>query len=126
MRSRVGMTSQQEPSLQRGHPTGDTLSTGTGGPQQWVHARSSHLGDSNAPGSSDAGLSVNGDNASLGGVSIMPKQSRRTSRWKDNAFDNVPVQTLSGDGAYTAVLIVPTGIGAAIGGYAGDALPVAR
>ncbi|KAL2553384.1 putative lipoprotein [Forsythia ovata] len=28
--------------------------------------------------------------------------------------------------AYTSVLIVPTGIGAAIGGYAGDALPVAR
>ena len=28
--------------------------------------------------------------------------------------------------AYTVVLIVPTGIGAAIGGYAGDALPVAR
>mgnify|MGYP006266631045 CR=1 FL=1 len=27
---------------------------------------------------------------------------------------------------YTALLIVPTGIGAAIGGYAGDALPVAR
>jgi len=27
---------------------------------------------------------------------------------------------------YTAVLVVPTGIGAAIGGYAGDALPVAR
>jgi hypothetical protein len=27
---------------------------------------------------------------------------------------------------FTAVLIVPTGIGAAIGGYAGDALPVAR
>ncbi|MGD1940454.1 MAG: DUF3326 domain-containing protein [Leptolyngbyaceae cyanobacterium] len=27
---------------------------------------------------------------------------------------------------YTAVLIVPTGVGAAIGGYAGDALPVAR
>lgn len=27
---------------------------------------------------------------------------------------------------YTAVLLVPTGIGAAIGGYAGDALPVAR
>ena len=26
---------------------------------------------------------------------------------------------------YTAVLIVPTGFGAAIGGYAGDALPVA-
>ncbi|CAN0061800.1 unnamed protein product, partial [Discosporangium mesarthrocarpum] len=28
--------------------------------------------------------------------------------------------------SYTAVLIVPTGIGASIGGYAGDALPVAR
>ncbi len=27
---------------------------------------------------------------------------------------------------YTAILIVPTGIGATIGGYAGDALPVAR
>ena len=27
---------------------------------------------------------------------------------------------------YTTVLIIPTGIGAAIGGYAGDALPVAR
>lgn len=27
---------------------------------------------------------------------------------------------------YTVVLIVPTGVGAAIGGYAGDALPVAR
>ena len=27
---------------------------------------------------------------------------------------------------YTAALVVPTGIGAAIGGYAGDALPVAR
>jgi hypothetical protein len=28
--------------------------------------------------------------------------------------------------SYTAILIVPTGIGAAIGGYAGDALPVAK
>lgn len=27
---------------------------------------------------------------------------------------------------YTSVMIVPTGIGAAIGGFAGDALPVAR
>lgn len=35
--------------------------------------------------------------------------------------------TLSSDTRpYTVVLIVPTGIGAAIGGYAGDALPVAR
>ncbi|NEP23560.1 DUF3326 domain-containing protein [Moorena sp. SIO3I6] len=28
--------------------------------------------------------------------------------------------------AYTVVLIIPTGVGASIGGYAGDALPVAR
>lgn len=27
---------------------------------------------------------------------------------------------------YTAILIVPTGVGAAIGGYAGDAIPIAR
>ena len=27
---------------------------------------------------------------------------------------------------YTSVMIVPTGIGAAIGGFAGDALPTAR
>ncbi|MGL5197125.1 MAG: DUF3326 domain-containing protein, partial [Chroococcales cyanobacterium] len=27
---------------------------------------------------------------------------------------------------YTVMLIVPTGVGAAIGGYAGDALPIAR
>ncbi|QLE58230.1 DUF3326 domain-containing protein [Nostoc sp. TCL26-01] len=27
---------------------------------------------------------------------------------------------------YTAILIIPTGVGAAIGGYAGDALPIAR
>lgn len=45
---------------------------------------------------------------------------------RDGMFDNLPTQTVSGDGSYTAVLIVPTGIGAAIGGYAGDALPVAR
>lgn len=32
----------------------------------------------------------------------------------------------SGRRPYSAVLVVPTGIGAAIGGYAGDALPVAR
>ncbi len=32
----------------------------------------------------------------------------------------------SGRRPYTAVLVVPTGIGAGVGGYAGDALPVAR
>ncbi len=33
---------------------------------------------------------------------------------------------VAGRRPYTAVLVVPTGIGAAVGGYAGDALPVAR
>lgn len=45
---------------------------------------------------------------------------------RGSQYDNAPVQTRSRDGGYTAVLIVPTGIGASIGGYAGDALPVAR
>ena len=36
------------------------------------------------------------------------------------------MNALSSPHPYTVVLIVPTGIGAAIGGYAGDALPVAR
>ncbi|WOD39436.1 DUF3326 domain-containing protein [Nodosilinea sp. E11] len=36
------------------------------------------------------------------------------------------MHAVSGRRPYTAVLVVPTGIGAAVGGYAGDALPVAR
>jgi hypothetical protein len=36
------------------------------------------------------------------------------------------MQQISTQRPYTVMLIVPTGIGAAIGGYAGDALPVAR
>ncbi len=39
-------------------------------------------------------------------------------------LERVPPRT--NGGPYTAVVVVPTGIGAAIGGYAGDALPVAR
>ena len=39
-------------------------------------------------------------------------------------FERVPPR-LSAQ-PYTAALVVPTGIGATIGGYAGDALPVAR
>ncbi|MFQ3616905.1 MAG: DUF3326 domain-containing protein [Cyanobacteriota bacterium] len=37
-----------------------------------------------------------------------------------------PTRNPTGDRPYTAMLIVPTGVGASIGGYAGDALPVAR
>lgn len=39
-------------------------------------------------------------------------------------FDGLPPRTSCQP--YTAILAVPTGIGAAIGGFAGDALPVAR
>lgn len=60
-----------------------------------------------------------------GGV-INMRDPREGSRSRIGSFDNVPVKAVSGDGSYTAVLIVPTGIGAAIGGFAGDALPVAR
>lgn len=42
-------------------------------------------------------------------------------------FDNLPRKRPNGSPhGYTVALIVPTGIGASIGGYAGDALPVAR
>jgi hypothetical protein len=37
-----------------------------------------------------------------------------------------PSRKLSMSSDYTAVMIVPTGIGASIGGYAGDALPSAK
>lgn len=47
----------------------------------------------------------------------------KSLRWR---ADDMHLQSVASDGSYTAVLIVPTGIGAAIGGYAGDALPVAR
>jgi Protein of unknown function (DUF3326) len=40
-------------------------------------------------------------------------------------YNDLPAPAQSAKG-YTAVFIVPTGIGAAIGGYAGDALPTAR
>ncbi len=45
-----------------------------------------------------------------------------------NGFTSVfpPMTFPSAMDLYTVVLIVPTGIGAAIGGYAGDAMPVAR
>ena len=37
-----------------------------------------------------------------------------------------PAPASPGHRPYTAVMIIPTGVGAAIGGFAGDALPVAR
>ena len=38
---------------------------------------------------------------------------------------SIPTSTIASNG-YTSVMIVPTGIGASIGGFAGDALPSAR
>lgn len=53
--------------------------------------------------------------------------SRRNSGWSEN-FPSTREDSLKQPYShpYTVVLLVPTGIGAAIGGYAGDALPVAR
>lgn len=48
-----------------------------------------------------------------------------------NSYENLSLnfpfpEQFPGRRPYTSVMIVPTGVGAAIGGYAGDALPVAR
>lgn len=42
------------------------------------------------------------------------------------ATRSLDVKSYSSSSGYTSVMIVPTGIGAAIGGYAGDALPSCR
>ena len=43
-------------------------------------------------------------------------------------LDNLPQRSAEGwtGHGYTAIMLVPTGIGASIGGFAGDALPTAR
>ena len=47
---------------------------------------------------------------------------------RQSPLDNLRQRSAEGDTGhgYTTILVVPTGIGAAIGGYAGDALPTAR
>ncbi|XP_074337187.1 uncharacterized protein LOC141674372 isoform X1 [Apium graveolens] len=42
------------------------------------------------------------------------------------SFSNSQVASTMAKRSYTSVMIVPTGVGATIGGFAGDALPVAR
>lgn len=54
-----------------------------------------------------------------------PRPTRRSSR----AHCLAPSASARGPSfrrPYTSVLVVPTGVGAAVGGFAGDALPVAR
>ena len=45
-----------------------------------------------------------------------------------DVYDNPTQRGLEGKtpGGYTAMLVIPTGVGAKIGGFAGDGLPVAR
>ena len=52
---------------------------------------------------------------------MTPEQRRRTS----SLFDFAP-RGVENQSRFNAVLLVPTGIGAVIGGHAGDAGPVAR
>ncbi|WOH15550.1 hypothetical protein DCAR_0935092 [Daucus carota subsp. sativus] len=51
----------------------------------------------------------------------------KPKRSKSNQFKpKCSLSTPQGRRGYTSVMIVPTGVGASIGGFAGDALPVAR
>ncbi|CAJ1932494.1 unnamed protein product [Sphenostylis stenocarpa] len=56
--------------------------------------------------------------------SFTPRRS--ISNFKPRLSCSLSSQAFKCKREYTSVMIVPTGIGAAIGGYAGDALPVAR
>ena len=57
--------------------------------------------------------------------SILCSQSPLRHRLLSETRKCCTLSMIVGD-PYTAVMIVPTGIGASIGGYAGDALPSAR
>lgn len=56
------------------------------------------------------------------GFLIASSSTRVRRRWSGRSFVCMAAKGME----YNAVLIVPTGIGASIGGYAGDALPTAR
>jgi hypothetical protein len=55
-----------------------------------------------------------------------PLRSHLASECRRSKFPGVSALSMIVGDSYTAVMIVPTGIGASIGGYAGDALPSAR
>ncbi|GAQ81337.1 hypothetical protein KFL_000770300 [Klebsormidium nitens] len=69
---------------------------------------------------------LGGDGPALAG-GVQPLKGKRhgrrpeTQTCRASAYPSAPARR-----PYTAVLIIPTGVGAAIGGFAGDALPVAR
>lgn len=55
-----------------------------------------------------------------------PLRNKIASECRRSKFAGVCALSMIVGDPYTAVMIVPTGIGASIGGYAGDALPSAR
>ena len=55
-----------------------------------------------------------------------PLRNSLSSECRRSRFAGVSALSMIVGDPYTAVMIVPTGIGASIGGYAGDALPSAR
>ncbi|KAH0671099.1 hypothetical protein KY289_025592 [Solanum tuberosum] len=72
-----------------------------------------------------ATLGLNLYSPSMGHQCILPKSQYSPSKFRISC-SSLFLQNNKFKREYTSVMIVPTGVGAAIGGYAGDALPVAR
>ncbi|XP_060214653.1 uncharacterized protein LOC132641626 isoform X2 [Lycium barbarum] len=72
-----------------------------------------------------ATLSLNLYSPSIGHKCLFPKSHNSPSNFRISCSSSF-LQNKKFKKDYTSVMIVPTGVGAAIGGYAGDALPVAR
>ncbi|CAN4121712.1 unnamed protein product [Withania somnifera] len=72
-----------------------------------------------------ATLGLNLYSPSLNHQCIFPKSHNSTSNFRISGSSSF-LKNEKFKREYTSVMIVPTGVGAAIGGYAGDALPVAR
>ncbi|XP_059316804.1 uncharacterized protein LOC132067556 isoform X2 [Lycium ferocissimum] len=72
-----------------------------------------------------ATLCLNLHSPSIGHKCLFPKSHNSPSNFRISCSSSF-LQNKKFKRDYTSVMIVPTGVGAAIGGYAGDALPVAR
>lgn len=72
-----------------------------------------------------ATLGLNLYSPSIGHKYIFPKSKYSRSNFRISSSSSF-LKNNKFKREYTSVMIVPTGVGAAIGGYAGDALPVAR
>ncbi|XP_060214652.1 uncharacterized protein LOC132641626 isoform X1 [Lycium barbarum] len=73
-----------------------------------------------------ATLSLNLYSPSIGHKCLFPKSHNSPSNFRISCSSSFLQNKKQFKKDYTSVMIVPTGVGAAIGGYAGDALPVAR